>query len=118
MSTTKPEESARNDARDAILLKKLQAYLKSDDLYKKVGGLSGVNRKYRSYKHTALTNAARVLVISSSRHNVLLTSITLASLIPTNILLAGSQKPNWYQQRAESTEVANSSGVSLYRRNT
>lgn len=43
MPTTKPEESARDAARDAVLLKKLQAYLKSDNLYKKVGGLSKMN---------------------------------------------------------------------------
>lgn len=37
MSTIKPEQPARDAARDAILLKKLKEYMNSEDLYKKVG---------------------------------------------------------------------------------
>jgi hypothetical protein len=40
MTTLKQEEAAHDATRDAILLKKLKGYLQSDDVKKKVRGLT------------------------------------------------------------------------------
>ena len=62
MASRKPEESARDAARDAILLKKLKGYLQSEDLYKKVSHLFDMNGRCR-HGYTAFTNENGVLNI-------------------------------------------------------
>lgn len=107
MTTTNQEESAHDAARDAALLKKLKGHLQSDDVKKNVCCLQAPRKKLESRTSQAVQD-----------REISLTHGALASMIPTSISLAGSQKPNSCQQRVASTEAANSSGDSLYRRNT
>jgi hypothetical protein len=107
MPTTKQKESAHDAAQNAVLLQKLKGYLQSDEIHKKVGGLTISRTKLEP--RTSLYHQNR---------DIQLTCNALASMSPINTSLAGSPKPNLYQQKVASTEVANSSGDSQCKRNT
>lgn len=107
MPTTKQDESAHDAARDAALLKKLKGYLQSDDIYKKVCGLTDTRTKL---KHRTSHN--------HQNRDIQLTRNALTSMSPINTFPAGSQKPSLYQQRVASTETASSSGDFQCKRNT